>query len=351
MAIACRILLAALLCWVHGGAIGRGLDAEQASQILTKEIKFSNFDDVHLGVKGECPVWVDMGSSLMSCSRLDVLYRGVYTSGLLISSEGGINELTIYHVGHESGGQPLSRLSDVSPKVIGKDAVWLINRILLSHSDVLILFMPGMGFAPSGPWFSKETKQLHGMMVKHNVFSLLDFEGDSAAAYFIAHVKGFLDQYGASYKRISMLGRDGGGWVATIAAAFDHRVQCSVSVFGTLPLKLRLPVEGDERNDLGDFEQHGLLLFKKLDYLDLYALATYPQRRHGLILNQKDDCCFSGEVKGPLMWEAFQEKYPGLTNFMWFNLPIRIMTDHMNMGKTVFAAMRKVCPAHWKGAE
>jgi hypothetical protein len=185
------------------------------------------------------------------------------------------------------------------------------------------------------------------MLAQHNVFSLLDFEGDSAASYFIAHAKGFLDRFGPRYSKISMVGRSGGGWAVTLAAAIDRRVQCSVSIFGTLPMKLRLPVEGDERNDLGDFEQHGLNIFKKIDYLDLYALAASPQRRHSLILNEQDDCCFSGRVKGRLMWDMYLKKYPDQTGFQWFQIPKRTEADHFNVDKFVLSAIRKSCPGHW----
>lgn len=344
-----RILTAFLLCLVFGPVFAGPSSIDQVKQILRKEIKFSRFDEVRLGPNRACPEWVNTENTLLFCQRLDVVYRGVYTSGMLIRSQDGSDELTIYHVGHEAVAQLISDPGKFDSSVIGDDAAWLVNQFLRFRSDVLMLFMPGAGFAPEDTRFSNETKRLHGMLAAHSVFSLLDFEGDSAATYFIAHVRGFLDRYASSYSKISMVGRNGGGWVTTLAAAFDQRIQCSVSVFGTLPMKLRLPVDGDDRNDLGDFEQYGLMLFKKLDYLDLYALASLPRRHHGLILNETDDCCFSGRVKGRLMWDEFRNRYPDVRNFTWLNLPPRSDSDHMSLDKFAFAAIRKVCPGYWAG--
>ena len=350
MQVGFRILAAFLLCLIFGTAFAGSSNIDRVRQILRKEIKFSRFDEVRLGPSRACPAWINTENTPLFCQRLDVVYRGVYTSGMLIHSEDGSGELTIYHVGHEAGAaKAFSDPGKLESSVIGEDAAWLVNQFLRTRSDVLILFMPGAGFSPEGNRFSNETKRLHGMLATHSVFSMLDFAGDSAAAYFIAHVRGFLDRYASSYSKISMVGRSGGGWVTTLAAAFDQRIQCSVSVFGTLPMKLRLPVDGDDRNDLGDFEQHGLMLFKKLDYLDLYALASLPKRQHGLILNETDDCCFSGKVKGRLMWGEFNDKYPEVRGFIWLNLPPRSDSDHMNLDKFALAAIRKVCPRYWAG--
>jgi hypothetical protein len=350
MRVGFRILTASLLCLIFGTAFAGPSNIDQIKTILRKEIKFSRFDEVRLGPNRACPEWVKTEKTSLFCRRLDVVYRGVYTSGMLIHSQDGSDELTIYHVGHEAGAaKSFSDPGKLDSSVIGDDAAWLVNQFLEVRSDVLILFMPGTGFAPEDARFSSETKRLHSMLIAHSVFSLLDFAGDSAAAYFIAHVRGFLDRYASAYTKISMVGRSGGGWVTTLAAAFDQRIQCSVSVFGTLPMKLRLPVDGDDRNDLGDFEQYGLMLFKKLDYLDLYALASLPPRHHGLILNEADDCCFSGKVKGRLMWGEFIDKYPRVRNFTWLNLPPRSDSDNMNLDKFAFAAIRKVCPQYWRG--
>lgn len=320
----------------------------KGQRILKSQIKFTKPEEVRVRPASLCPSWINAGLDDRQCNRLDVLYRGVYLSGMWIRSAGN-EELTIYHVGHEGVRTNIESTSQVTGEVIGDDAVWLVGKFLSSSSDVLILFMPGGGFSPDQGRYSIDVVRLYKMLGAHAVFSLLDFEGDSAAAYFLVHAKSFLDKYSSNYRNISMVGRSGGGWVTTFAAALDRRIECSVSLFGTLPMKVRLPVEGDERNDLGDFEQHGLLLYKSIDYIDLYALAAHGNRRHSLILNEKDDCCFSGAVKGPLMWREFVKAYPDSKGFKWINVPQRSETDHYNIDQEVLSSIKKACPDHWKG--
>lgn len=346
MRLSVRFLVVALLLLMFGAASAERTDIEKLRKVLDKEIKFAKFDQISLKPNESCPDWVSKELIGATCRRLDVVYRGVYLSGLLMNSGLPTEKLTIYHVGHEAGDKPFDVSRKLLPEIIGVDAPWLINQFLSARNDVLMLFMPGMGFIPASD-LSRETKRLHNMLSQHSVFSLLDFDGDSAAAYFIAHEKGFLDKFGSSYHNISMVGRSGGGWATTLAAAVDLRVQCSISIFGSLPMKVRLPVEGDERNDMGDFEQHGLLLFKKIDYIDLYALAASPNRRHSLILNDKDDCCFSGRIKGGMMWSLFLKNYPTLSGFRWFNIPERREGAHFSMDRMVFSAAKRACPNSW----
>lgn len=323
-------------------------DIEKLKQIIQGQIKFYRVDDVSLRPVSACPSWVSHDVEQRQCRRFDVLYRGVYLSGVLIHNESDADELTIYHVGHEANRNIIDSTSQMSGELIGEDAVWLVNKFLGSRSDVLILFMPGSGFSPESTRYSGDVGRLHKMLSVHAVFSMLDFDKDSAASYFLVHAKSFLDKFASKYARISMVGRSGGGWATTFAAAVDRRIQCSVSIFGTLPMKVRLPVDGDERNDLGDFEQHGFLIYKNIDYTDLYALAAHPNRRHSLILNEKDDCCFSGGVKGPLMWQAFVESYPHVAGFKWFNVPKRSESDHYNIDDSVLSSIKMACPNHWK---
>lgn len=330
--------------FLHSSAWAGNKNINDPAKWVKNNIIFYKFDLISKRKDELCPGWVQNEVVGAICNRVDVVYRGVYLSGLLVQTGDQSDSLTIYHVGHESSGNNLERPSSVTQDVIAPDAAWLTNQFLNSQSDVLILFMPGMGFSPEPEKFSEPVVRLNSMLGQHSVFSMLDFYGDSAATYFIAHVKGFLDKYGEKYRKVTMVGRSGGGWVTTLAAAVDTRVQCSVSIFGSLPMKLRLPVEGDLRNDMGDFEQHGLLIFKEIDYIDLYALATTRQRRHSLILNSDDECCFSGRVKGPVMWDMFQEKYPSVRGFSWVNLPSRGDRPHYSMGAMVKAAIEKVCP-------
>jgi hypothetical protein len=99
----------------------------------------------------------------------------------------------------------------------------------------------------------------------------------------------YAEQQRGPYALIAMAGLSGGAWTTTLYAALDERIQASYQVAGTLPLSLR----GDA---LGDWEQIVPGLYRTASYLDLYALAAHPRRRHVQLLNVNDPCCFSGRM-------------------------------------------------------
>lgn len=221
------------------------------------------------------------------------------------------------------------------------DAAWLINQLAGRSADVLVLSMPGRGLKPMEE--SAQVKRMYSILLNHNAFAFLDSPQQSAASYFIAHAKGFLDQYGKNYRRIIMVGRSGGGWSTTLAAASDERIQCSISFFGTLPLKLRFPIEDEEIDDLGDYEQFGLDLFQTVDYTDLYALATTNGRKHVQVYNEVDDCCFSGSTKGRRVDAIFRESYPTQRGFSTVILPVRSESDHYNLDRSALSVIADQC--------
>jgi pimeloyl-ACP methyl ester carboxylesterase len=312
-----------------------------AASVVSQEMRLKPFDKVELGDRERCPDWLEVGRDAI-CRHLHVLYRDVYLSGFLITREIASERLIIYHGGHET---PVSEegLAQTDSGLIGQDAALLVSRLYASEADVLVLFMPGKGFAPRGE--SPSVGRIFMIVGNHNAFALLDGPGDSSGVYFLAHVRGFLDRFGAPYRSVTMVGRSGGGYSTTLAAAHDKRISCSVSFFGTLPMTLRFPQEGDDRDDLGDFEQHGLWLFKKIDYIDLYALATQPRRTHVQVYNEVDDCCFSGEVKGRRVAGMFERQYPALTGFEVAILPKRSEKDHYNLDSLALAVVQEKCPA------
>jgi hypothetical protein len=91
-------------------------------------------------------------------------------------------------------------------------------------------------------------------------------------------------------EEITMIGVSGGAWTTTIAAAIDNRIMNSFSVAGTYPLFIRVL----DQNSIswGDFEQTDPTLFKFIDYLDLYVLASSHNRKHYQIVNEYDPRCF-----------------------------------------------------------
>jgi hypothetical protein len=340
--------IAMALAWVWCAATPAAAETPSAArQILSEEIRFHRFDKLILGPTEACPVWLttQIQSELPGCRRLQVVYRGVPLGAILVEHSAPVDSLAIYATGHESESQVAEGLSQASVSLVYPDAAALIGHLFDRRANVLVTFMPGLGLRPGAA--DQELRRMHDMVAQHFVFALLDFPSDSGAAYFVAHIEGFLDRFGSTYRRVSMFGRSGGGWTTTIAAAIDSRIQCSVSFFGSLPMRLRMPLPSepaDALSDLGDFEQFGLFLFKRLDYLDLYALAASQGHRHTQVFNERDNCCFSGAEKGALVEGMFIRKYGALRGFSTVILPVRSSGDHMNLDAVAIEAAIQACP-------
>lgn len=333
MLTALALMLALHLDPGHAQQLGR------VSSILNQELSFKRFDKAELASREKCPSWLAVGDEAV-CRLLHVVYRDVYLSGFLLTRAAPSERLVIYHAGHEAGGA-LNGLAQSDEWLVMPDAAAFVGRLFLQEADVLVLFMPGTGFAPRDE--PPAVQRIFQVLSNHSAFALLDAPGDSAATYFIAHVRAFLDRFASPYRSISMVGRSGGGYSTTLAAAHDKRIACSISFFGTLPMTLRLPTEEDLRDDLGDFEQYGLLLFKRLDYTDLYALATQPRRRHVQVYNEEDNCCFSGFDKGRRVAELFRRQYPGVRGFDVEILKKRSEADHYNLDESAFSVLQNRC--------
>lgn len=316
---------------------------QQVRTVISEEIRQKEFDSVTLNDREVCPEWAAQWEADIGCRRFKAVYRGVYLNGMLLEHANAAIQLTVFHVGHEGGRVVTSDLQALNAETIGRDAVWFTEALFNRESDVLILFMPGAGLAPTDE--SEIVRRTHSLLFNHGYFAYLDYPGDSAAAYFTAHVKGFLDRHGDQYSKVTMVGRSGGGWATTFAAALDPRIRCSVSFFGTLPLRTRFPLLEDTRDDLGDFEQYGLHLYKLLDYTDLYALSTSDKRTHVQVYNERDDCCFSGFAKGATVPGSFSKIYPANRLFHTEVLPQRTEADHYNLDATALAVVDKHCPA------
>ena len=96
-----------------------------------------------------------------------------------------------------------------------------------------------------------------------------------------------------NFDRISMVGISGGGWTTTLYAALDPRIEYSFPVAGSYPQYLRFCDE--DLSSLGDYEQYVPEVYRIANYLELYILGSYGEHRQQVqILNEFDDCCFSG---------------------------------------------------------
>jgi hypothetical protein len=203
--------------------------------------------------------------------------RGVSTWSHLLRADRFEGCLVTYHFGHNEG-----------PAQSGAED--LISRVLDGGCDVLVLTMPLMHGNPK-PVVPTELGAVR--LTNHNAFLLLDGPTFSPIRYFLEPVAlglAYAEEQRGHYRLVAMVGLSGGGWTTTLYAAIDPRVHASYQVAGTLPLSLR-----GERQ-FGDWEQMVPALYRLASYLDLYALATHPRRRHVQMLNVHDPCCFSGQA-------------------------------------------------------
>jgi hypothetical protein len=108
------------------------------------------------------------------------------------------------------------------------------------------------------------------------------------------------------YQRVHMMGKSGGGWTTTVAAATDPRIGLSFPIAGSVPLDLR--VGAYARNDLGDYEQKvrqppnetNMWYLDACNYTCQYVLAGLEPNRYSVqILHENDPCCFRGEGRHP----------------------------------------------------
>lgn len=93
-----------------------------------------------------------------------------------------------------------------------------------------------------------------------------------------------------TFQRIGMTGFSGGGWVTTLVAALDPRIQRSYAVAGSAPLSVHAAAL-----HWGSYEQRMGRLYEIANYPELYVMAAAGQgRRHTQYYNVDDPCCFAG---------------------------------------------------------
>jgi hypothetical protein len=150
---------------------------------------------------------------------------------------------------------------------------------------------------------NKPTVQAPGFgeirLVNHDQMLFLDPEEGHPIKYFIEPVLMVLNYLEKNYEyySVSMVGFSGGGWTTTLVAALDSRVEKSFSVAGSYPIFLR------SSNDFGGLIQDYHELYKTVNYLELYILASYGAgRKHRQIINKYDPCCFAG-----IKWKTYKD--------------------------------------------
>ena len=185
--------------------------------------------------------------------------------------------LFIYHSGHGEG---------ITDEV--KHSLW--SRVVEGGCDLLYMAMPLMHQNPR-PIVNSRFGPL--LLKSHDTLALLQTESFNPLRFFfdpvLASLNHAISQRG-SYRYVFMTGMSGGGWTTTLYAAIDPRISASFPVSGSLPVSLKAVSDPN----IGDWEQYGADIYQSWDYLDFYALATYPARTQIQLLNVHDSCCFKG---------------------------------------------------------
>lgn len=113
------------------------------------------------------------------------------------------------------------------------------------------------------------------------------------------------------YEQIDMTGFSAGGWIATLAAAVDQRINRTITVAGGYPLYLRLRNFARESPP----PQYHQPLLQAANYLEMYVLGAEGESRSlTQIFNRYDRCCYRNtyaRLYEPAVREAVKAIGPG----------------------------------------
>ena len=204
-----------------------------------------------------------------------------------------INKVFFYHAGHTPGGfQPEDSKTNNGGVEPGLVVPWLLKE----GYDVITFTMP----LSSKDWPIVEIEHDVGTISfpsgtpGHNL--MFDYF-ERPYTYFIEDMLATVNYLEKKYafKDIYLMGLSGGGWATTLYAAIDPRIRFSFPVAGSIPIYLRVGTDiGDaEQGYLKEYDPGGL--YSITNYEELYVLGSYGENRRQIqILNEYDDCCFSG---------------------------------------------------------
>jgi len=219
--------------------------------------------------------YVDM-ENLDSIDKLTIdMEYGVNSIAYFFKPITSNDKLIIYHQGHSGD------------FFNGKET---IEYLIEKNYSVIAFSMPllGMNHQP----VVENSKFGNIKIQSHNQFVLLENENFTPIKFFVEPVVLTMNYLEKTYDFDSyhMIGISGGGWLTTLVAALDDRIEQSFSVAGSYPMFLR----GEPKN-FGDYEQHHLELYEFANYLDLYVMSSVgPDRKFIQIFNMYDPCCFDG---------------------------------------------------------
>ena len=227
----------------------------------------------------ESDIYDSRYNDLQNLKRIDKLTvemeYGIDSVSYLLLPEESNQKLILYHHGHDGD------------FILGSDT---IQFFLERNFTVLAMTMPlvGMNNQPIvGIDGFGEMK-----LISHDQFNLLEKNKFNPMKLFINPIQVNLNYLDKEYdfKRYSIIGLSGGGWIGLVYSAIDDRISDSFSIASSLPFYLRV-----DARDIGDYEQTNVNLYKITNYLELYVLAGYgDDRKHIQIFNKDDPCCYSG---------------------------------------------------------
>ena len=227
----------------------------------------------------ESDIYDSRYNDLQNLKRIDKLIvemeYGIDSVSYLLLPEESNQKLILYHHGHDGD------------FILGSDT---IQFFLERNFTVLAMTMPlvGMNNQPIvGIDGFGEMK-----LISHDQFNLLEKNKFNPMKLFINPIQVNLNYLDKEYdfKRYSIIGLSGGGWIGLVYSAIDDRISDSFSIASSLPFYLRV-----DARDVGDYEQTNVNLYKITNYLELYVLAAYgDDRKHIQIFNKDDPCCYSG---------------------------------------------------------
>jgi len=227
----------------------------------------------------ESDIYDSRYNDLQNLKRIDKLTvemeYGIDSVSYLLLPEESNQKLIIYHHGHDGD------------FILGSDT---IQFFLERNFTVLAMTMPlvGMNNQPIvGIDGFGEIK-----LISHDQLNLLEKNKFNPMKLFINPIQMNLNYLDKEYdfKRYSIVGLSGGGWIGLVYSAIDDRISDSFSIASSLPFYLRV-----DARDIGDYEQTNVNLYKITNYLELYVLAGHgDDRKHIQIFNKNDPCCYSG---------------------------------------------------------
>ena len=227
----------------------------------------------------ESDIYDSRYNDLQNLKRIDKLIvemeYGINSVSYLLLPEESNQKLILYHHGHDGD------------FILGSNT---IQFFLERNFTVLAMTMPlvGMNNQPIvGIDGFGEMK-----LISHDQLNLLEKNKFNPMKLFIHPIQVNLNYLDKEYdfKRYSIIGLSGGGWIGLVYSAIDDRISDSFSIASSLPFYLRV-----DTRDIGDYEQTNVNLYKITNYLELYILAAYgDDRKHIQIFNKDDPCCYSG---------------------------------------------------------